>query len=116
MARWINDGMPEVTAARIRRRLKNLKNPRILALGATYKPNTYDARESPAFEVVKILREDGYNVTHYDPNLTSLKPPEALEKMVHKFNVVVVLVEHAKFKRLLNYIGKTLKKTIVIRF
>lgn len=39
----------------------------MVCLGATYKPNMQDTRESPALEVVKILREKELAVTLFDP-------------------------------------------------
>lgn len=65
-ARRINDMMPEHTAAKIRRAVSDYADPKILVLGAAYKPNTNDQRNSPANDIVENLHLDGYRVTHYD--------------------------------------------------
>jgi UDP-N-acetyl-D-mannosaminuronic acid dehydrogenase len=65
-ARRINDMMTEHTARKIRRAVSNYTDPNIVALGAAYKPNTDDQRNSPANDIVEDLRLDGYQVAHYD--------------------------------------------------
>jgi len=68
-ARRINDMMPGVATRKIRRAVADHDEPRIVALGATYKPNTYDQRNSPAQLIVDDLQLDGYDVAHYDPHV-----------------------------------------------
>jgi len=65
-ARRVNELMPRRAASRIRRLVADLSDPHILALGKSYKANTYDMRNSPANEIVEDLRLDGYSVAHYD--------------------------------------------------
>jgi UDP-N-acetyl-D-glucosamine dehydrogenase len=71
----------------------------IVAVGAAYKPDVADTRESPAFDVVKHLREDfGYTVTHVDPLVPSMQPASAsLASLCAETNAValVVLVNHS---------------------
>jgi UDP-N-acetyl-D-mannosaminuronic acid dehydrogenase len=66
-AREINDCMPQRTAARILESVKGLKDPRVVCLGATYKPNVKDLRESPALEVFRDLQASLPSVTLFDP-------------------------------------------------
>ena len=49
--------------------------PRLLLLGATYKPNTYDTRNSPALDIVELLRGEGYALEVYDPLLPRFSRP-----------------------------------------
>lgn len=93
VARAVNDAMPARIAGRIRRRLADLKSPRIIAIGATYKPNTYDLRESPALEVVRLLREDGYYVELFDP-LTREFRCESVAEVARDADCLVILVPH----------------------
>lgn len=65
-ARRINDMMPRVALRKIRRILSDSDDPHILALGYTYKPNTYDTRNSPARQIIEELRLDGFEVDAYD--------------------------------------------------
>ncbi|QLD88764.1 nucleotide sugar dehydrogenase [Natronomonas salina] len=65
-ARRINDMMPQVVTRKIRHALRDYDDPKLLVLGAAYKPDTQDARESPAREIVEELRQDGYDIAQYD--------------------------------------------------
>ncbi|HKH44609.1 MAG TPA: nucleotide sugar dehydrogenase [Thermoanaerobaculia bacterium] len=66
-ARQLNDTMPERTAAKICAAVEGVETPRVVCLGATYKPNVRDLRESPALEVYEILKSRGLDVSLYDP-------------------------------------------------
>ena len=92
-ARAINDEMPGRTAARIRRALRDVERPRIAAFGATYKRNCEDVRESPAVEVVRLLRDDGYDVVHVDPLVPGMQC-EDVGALLAQSDLAVVLVAH----------------------
>ncbi|QGX94815.1 nucleotide sugar dehydrogenase [Haloplanus rallus] len=94
-ARRINDKMPSVTAKKIRRAIAGYDTPKIIVLGAAYKPNTYDQRNSPAQEVVDSLLLDGYDVQHYDRHVDGMTY-ESLQSLLEKIHpdVVVQLVPH----------------------
>ena len=85
--------VPERVAASVRRRLRSLADPRIVAIGAAYKPNTYDTRNSPAMRVVELLQEDGYRVDHYDPLAAGMEYP-SLAAVCEGADCLLVLVEH----------------------
>ena len=67
----INDRMPEYCvdrAARILNRFeKSLKGSRVLVVGVAYKQDIDDYRESPALEVIELLKAAGATVEYYDP-------------------------------------------------
>lgn len=71
LAAETNLEMPFFTAARIQRLLNEHGKPshgsNILVLGATFKPNIDDARNSAAIRVMEILRNSGANVEYHDP-------------------------------------------------
>ena len=67
VARELNDAMPARTAETILRSVEGVANPKIVCLGVTYKPNVKDLRESPSFDVVRLLKEKGANVELVDP-------------------------------------------------
>jgi UDP-N-acetyl-D-mannosaminuronic acid dehydrogenase len=92
-ARVVNDEMPARTAARIRHAVAELSQPRIVALGATYKRDCDDQRESPALKVVDLLRTDGYDVRHFDPLVPELGYG-SLQEVLENADLAVVLVGH----------------------
>lgn len=94
-ARRINDKMPSVTAKKIRRGVAQYDNPKIVALGAAYKPNTDDQRNSPAQEVVESLSLDGYDIYHYDRHIDGMeyKDLQSLLDNEHP-DVLLQLVPH----------------------
>jgi len=92
-ARRINDGRPARVAARIRRLVAGVGDPQLVIVGATYKPNCDDLRESPALEIVHALREDGYRLTHYDPLVPKMGYP-SLAEATRGADLLAVLVNH----------------------
>ncbi len=51
---------------------KAMKGSQILVLGVAYKPNVNDIRESPAIDVIHLLREKGADVIYNDPLVSEL--------------------------------------------
>lgn len=95
-SRLINDEMPGKIAAKIRKAVRDLPAPRIVAIGAAYKANTEDPRESPAIEIVKLLKEDGYDVAHYDPLVDGYRwpPGSTLASVCADADLLVILIQH----------------------
>lgn len=98
VARNINDEMPHEMAAKIRRIVAPISDPRIVALGATYKRNCDDMRESPAVEIVSLLRMDGYSVNLYDPLVTTMNY-ESVVSVANGADLLVILVNHDKIRQ-----------------
>jgi len=118
-ARLINDEVPHKLAARIRHVLKDIKNPRIVALGITYKPDTYDTRNSPALKIIELLKDDGYKVTAYDPLVADYQY-SSIEEVARGADCLVVLVEHRVIKEELSRreaeIKKAMRRPLILRF
>lgn len=53
---------------------KSLKNAKVLILGAAYKKNIDDMRESPSLKLIEIFRSKGANVYYNDPYVPKLPP------------------------------------------
>lgn len=66
-ARELNDAMPARTAAKILAAVSGIQNPRVVCVGATYKPNVKDLRESPSFDVIRELKRHINDVHLFDP-------------------------------------------------
>lgn len=51
---------------------RGLKNANVLMLGAAYKKNVSDVRESPFFAVAELLKKRGVNIAYHDPHVDQL--------------------------------------------
>lgn len=71
LASEINTNMPRYVVGRLLEAMndrgKTLKGNRVLVLGAAYKPDIDDLRESPALDVIALLRKKGALVEYHDP-------------------------------------------------
>ena len=71
LASEINTNMPRYMVSRVMEALndrgKAVKGSRILVLGAAYKPDIDDVRESPALDVIGLLQKKGAYVEYHDP-------------------------------------------------
>ena len=50
-----------------------LKGRRCLVLGAAYKPDIDDVRESPAMDVIALLQKKGASVSYHDPYIPKIQ-------------------------------------------
>jgi UDP-N-acetyl-D-glucosamine dehydrogenase len=78
LAGEINTAMPHLVVDRVMTVLNDrgrpLRGSRVLVLGAAYKPNVDDCRESPAFELMELLEDRGATVSYSDPHVPVLPP------------------------------------------
>jgi UDP-N-acetyl-D-glucosamine dehydrogenase len=108
LADVINSGMPdhvvEKLAAALNDHRKPVKGSRVLVLGVAYKKNIEDLRESPALEVIRLLRGRGAEVRVCDPYVGSFrigeeafKPVPLTPKELKAADAVVITTDHAAF-------------------
>lgn len=71
LASEINAGMPEhvarITADALNDRRKAVNGSRILVVGVAYKRDIDDVRESPALDIIRLLKARGARVDYSDP-------------------------------------------------
>ena len=76
LASEINTNMPRYVVSRVMEALndrgKALKGSKILVLGAAYKPDIDDIRESPALDVIGLLQKKGGIVEYHDPYISHI--------------------------------------------
>ncbi len=76
LASEINTNMPRFVLSKVQDALndhqKSLKGSQVLVLGAAYKPDIDDLRESPAIDVIRLLQQKGANVTYHDPYIPQI--------------------------------------------
>jgi UDPglucose 6-dehydrogenase/GDP-mannose 6-dehydrogenase len=63
----VNADRPRRTVEMVERALGGLQGKRVAVLGLAFKPETDDVRESPAFPVIRLLRDGGASVRAHDP-------------------------------------------------
>ncbi len=63
----VNREQMELMARKVERRLGDLRGKRIAAWGLAFKANTDDVRDSPALEIIRLLLEEGAEISAYDP-------------------------------------------------
>ena len=77
LASEINTNMPRYVVQRVQDALnqqgKSIKNAKILILGVAYKADVSDTRESPALDVIGLLKEKDASVVYYDPHIPSIE-------------------------------------------
>lgn len=118
MARKVNEQMPDHVASKIRKALKGVKDPKIVVLGMTYKPDSDDLRESPSLEIIRILEDDGYKVIAYD-NLVKNHGYRSILDIAKSADCLAVLVEHTSIKQELakyeQQIRSVMRSPIILR-
>jgi len=106
LASEINSNMPRYVVAKIQDALNNqalpLKGSRVLVLGAAYKPDIDDLRESPAIDVIGLLRQKGAEVSYHDPYIASfqhedwrIESVQDLPAAVSAADCVVIVTNHS---------------------
>ena len=77
LASEINTNMPRFAVSKVQDALnergKPVKGSRLLVLGVAYKPDIDDLRESPALDVIHLLKEKGAEVCYHDPYVPHFK-------------------------------------------
>ncbi len=105
LAGYINGRMPEFVVEKIQHSLNDASKPvrgsRIHVIGAAYKRDIDDVRESPALDIIMLLQRMGGTVTFSDPyvdkiriNETTLHAAELLPA-VEAADCVVIVTDHS---------------------
>ncbi|MBV8725306.1 MAG: nucleotide sugar dehydrogenase [Candidatus Eremiobacteraeota bacterium] len=98
-ARRVNDRMPYRIARRITELVQPATGSTIALLGAAYKADVEDARESPSSRIDTLLRERGYRTAIYDPLVERFHRPlcGSLRDAVSGADALVLLTPHTVF-------------------
>ena len=77
LATEINTDMPRYWVHRVQDQLndqgKALRGSHILMIGVAYKKNVSDLRESPALDILQLLRKKGAIISYHDPHVPTLE-------------------------------------------
>jgi UDP-N-acetyl-D-glucosamine dehydrogenase len=107
----INRAMPEYVLGKLSGALneagKAMKDAKILVLGIAYKKNVDDMRESPAVQVMELVRANGGVVAYSDPHVPvfpkmrehkfDLSSVELSPQQLKQYDAVVLTTDHSKF-------------------
>ena len=96
-ARNINNNMPDFIVSKIEKFLGKVKDPKIGVWGVSYKKNSSDIRNSPALDIVNILKDRGYDVKVYDPLIDGINYDKIKYESVEDSNFLILLVNHDEF-------------------
>ena len=106
LADEINQSMQKYVVSRtadcLNKYKKAINGSNVLVLGVAYKKDVSDARESPAYEVIRLFLKKGANVTYNDPYISDFTvdskkflSKELKKKLLNKADCVVVLTDHS---------------------
>lgn len=99
LSRDTNKSMPQFVTDKVNMLLEGIENPKIAAFGVTYKGNVDDVRESPSFEIVEMLKGQGFAVQVYDPHVMNPEYVD-LDTAVTGADLVLVLTDHNEYKNM----------------
>ena len=108
LASEINTGMPRYVVSKIQDALNEkalpLKGSKILVIGAAYKPDVDDIRESPSLDIIGLLRQKGASVSYHDPYIPTIthedwileSVPDLIES-VEASDCAVIVTNHSEY-------------------
>jgi len=87
---------------------KSIRGARVLVLGAAYKKDIDDIRESPAVKIITLLKDKGADVSYHDPYIPLIKglrsyPELVMESiplskdLLNKQDSVMIITDHSCF-------------------
>ncbi|GAB4112661.1 MAG: nucleotide sugar dehydrogenase [Roseiflexaceae bacterium] len=108
LASEVNTNMPRYWVQKVQDALndaaKAIKGSTILVLGAAYKKDVDDVRESPAIDILHLLYSKGAQVRYHDPHVPSLKVDEImlysetdLDTALQTSDCVVIVTDHSSY-------------------
>ncbi len=106
LAGEINSEMPRYWVDKVQDALneagKPLKGSRVLVLGVAYKRDIDDVRESPALDIIELLRAKGADVRYHDPYVPSfshndrgLTSESDLKRALEEADCVMIVTDHS---------------------
>ena len=110
LADKINSAMPlhvvEKVADVLNEDGKALKGARVLVLGAAYKADVDDVRESPALHIIELLRRKGVDAAYNDPHVPTLQlevggdlvSVELTDMELQNADCVVIVTGHSAYE------------------
>ncbi|PCF86352.1 nucleotide sugar dehydrogenase [Staphylococcus intermedius] len=113
-ARGINNSMPAYVVKQTKSILKLLKGHKVTVFGLTYKGDVDDIRESPAFDIYRLLlQEPDIEVRAYDTHVNLDFVDQDMAQAVENASLVLILSDHSEYKGLKDDDFKGMKHKII---
>ncbi|MCY7862521.1 nucleotide sugar dehydrogenase [Bacillus haynesii] len=101
ISRSINTSMPYYIVENVNKIMEKSNGKVISIFGLTYKGNVDDIRESPAIEILNILKQQKkYEVRAYDPHVDKDFVYKNIEDVAENSDLILILSDHDEFKEL----------------
>ncbi|GAB1471020.1 nucleotide sugar dehydrogenase [Chloroflexota bacterium] len=110
LASEVNTNMPRYVVSRLMEAMndldKTIKGSHILVLGAAYKPDIDDVRESPSLDVIGLLKKKGADVKYHDPYIAhihhesdgwQMDSVQDVMKAVKEADAVLIITNHTDY-------------------
>jgi UDP-N-acetyl-D-glucosamine dehydrogenase len=105
LAGFINGQMPHFVVSKVQNALneqgKAVKDSQIHILGVAYKRDIEDVRESPALDIMHLLKRRGADVSFSDPYVPSVRIDgdlcfsADLHSSLHRADCVIIITDHS---------------------
>jgi UDPglucose 6-dehydrogenase/GDP-mannose 6-dehydrogenase len=120
----INEEQPKRTVALLRKHWPSLNGVRVAVLGLSFKPETSDVRESPAFPILRELLDAGALVKAFDPVAkheaqkafpdTNVNYCDTLDAALADIDAVVVVTPWKEFRDVPARLAATQPKVVFV--
>ncbi len=109
LASEVNTAMPEYVVEKVASALnddrKSVNGSKVVVLGVAYKRDVDDVRESPALDVIRLLRNKGADVCFHDPHVGKVRleneeimtSVEYSDALLEDADSVVIVTDHTAF-------------------
>ena len=102
--------MPDFVCENVK---KIISKGKIAIFGVSYKGNTGDDRESPAYEIIAKLKLEGFDIAIHDPHIKN-DDFVSFDEATKDADLILILCDHNEFKYLnYNLISKNMKKAVI---
>ncbi len=106
VASEVNSEMPAFWVRKVAEQLnedaKSVRGSKVLVIGIAYKKDVDDVRESPALDIVRLLQQQGADVSYHDPHVpelnedgVKLRSVSLSAKAVAAADCVVIATDHS---------------------
>lgn len=102
IAREVNNSMPAYTVGLLQEGLNKIstsvKGTKVLVYGLSYKADVGDLRESPALEIIKLLKKLEADMLLFDPHLPEKSNVESMEVGLKSAKAILIATNHKEIK------------------